>query len=233
MIFAKCVDMGAEGHEAFVGDHAQDFLNAEVREEEQLFAAPPEEDGNRNIFGTGGVSCGSKRTTQCLTRMESASTDRYWGDCYGWIAFASKTRFVNSPHVGAATSRDEAHVKRLVRYKVGNPLFNKIEGCTWDLLGASGTPAASVLVMTDADWGWRRQRSFGATLGKLCGSRVLRWQMWYPAYGSSKKHDMVGVSEFWRVRVDGSRGWCVRGNCHARPLVQNVCLQGQCDRLVC
>ena len=60
VLLAKCVDMRAKGHEAFVGDHTQDFLNAEVREDEQLFAAPPEEDGNRYIFGTGGVSCGAR-----------------------------------------------------------------------------------------------------------------------------------------------------------------------------
>ena len=168
----------------------------------------------------------SKRTTQSLTRMDSASKDRYLGYCSGWIAFASKARFVNSPHVGAATSRDEANVKRLVRYKVGNPLCKKIEGCTWDVPGASDSPAALVLVMTDADWGWRHQRSseplWESCVGQACYDGKC-----------GIKHDMVVVSEFWRVRVDGSRGWCVRGDRHARPVVQNVWLQGQCHRLVC
>ena len=50
-----------------------------------------------------------------------------------------------STHVGTATYRDEANVKRMLRYLVGNPLCNKIEGCTLDVPVAAGTPLGSVL----------------------------------------------------------------------------------------
>ena len=51
-----------------------------------------------------------------------------------------------------ATIRDEANVKRLLRYSVGNPLCIGIEGCTLDVSAEAGTPLGSVLVMTDAGW---------------------------------------------------------------------------------
>ena len=38
---AKCLDKRYQGHEAFVADYTQAFLNAEVRESEQLCAQPP------------------------------------------------------------------------------------------------------------------------------------------------------------------------------------------------
>ena len=41
-ILARCLDKRDRGHEAFVADHTQAFLNAEVREGEQLCAQPPE-----------------------------------------------------------------------------------------------------------------------------------------------------------------------------------------------
>ena len=39
---ARCLDKHDQGHEAFVADYTQAFLNAEVREGEQLYAQPPE-----------------------------------------------------------------------------------------------------------------------------------------------------------------------------------------------
>ena len=42
MLLARCLDKRDQGHEAFVADYTQAFLNAEVRESEQLYAQPPE-----------------------------------------------------------------------------------------------------------------------------------------------------------------------------------------------
>ena len=41
MLLARCLDKRDQGHEAFVADYTQAFLNAEVREGEQLYAQPP------------------------------------------------------------------------------------------------------------------------------------------------------------------------------------------------
>ena len=60
MLLAKCLDKRDQGHEAFVADHTQAFLNAEVREGEQLYAQPPEgwnpkiqSDGRRVVWRVG------------------------------------------------------------------------------------------------------------------------------------------------------------------------------------
>ena len=42
MLLARCLDKSDQGHEASVADYTQAFLNAEVREGEQLYAQPPE-----------------------------------------------------------------------------------------------------------------------------------------------------------------------------------------------
>ena len=42
MLLARCLDKRDQGHEAFVADCTQAFLDAEVREGEQLYAQPPE-----------------------------------------------------------------------------------------------------------------------------------------------------------------------------------------------
>ena len=42
MLLARCLDKRRGGHEAFVADYTQAFLNAEVRDGEQLYAQPPE-----------------------------------------------------------------------------------------------------------------------------------------------------------------------------------------------
>ena len=39
---SRCLDKRDQGHEAFVADCTQAFLNAEVREGEQLYVQPPE-----------------------------------------------------------------------------------------------------------------------------------------------------------------------------------------------
>ena len=46
MLLARCLDKRGQGHEAFVADYTQAFLNAEVREGEQLYAQPPAEDSD-------------------------------------------------------------------------------------------------------------------------------------------------------------------------------------------
>ena len=38
---ARCLDKRDQGHEAFVADYTQAFLNAEVRQGEQLYVQPP------------------------------------------------------------------------------------------------------------------------------------------------------------------------------------------------
>ena len=42
MLLARCLDKRDQGHENFVADYTQAFHNAEVRENEQLYAQPPE-----------------------------------------------------------------------------------------------------------------------------------------------------------------------------------------------
>ena len=42
MLLARCHDKRGQGHEAFVADCTQAFLNAQVRKREQLYAQPPE-----------------------------------------------------------------------------------------------------------------------------------------------------------------------------------------------
>ena len=42
MLKARCLDKRDQGHEDFVADYTQAFLNTEVREGEQLYAQPPE-----------------------------------------------------------------------------------------------------------------------------------------------------------------------------------------------
>ena len=42
MLLARCLVKRDQGHEAFVADYTQAFLNAEVREGEQLYAQPLE-----------------------------------------------------------------------------------------------------------------------------------------------------------------------------------------------
>ena len=42
ILLARCLDKRGQEHEAFVADYTQAFLNAEVREGEQLYVQPPE-----------------------------------------------------------------------------------------------------------------------------------------------------------------------------------------------
>ena len=49
MLLAKCLDKRDQGHEAFVADYTQTFINAEVREGEQLYAQPPEGWNPKNL----------------------------------------------------------------------------------------------------------------------------------------------------------------------------------------
>ena len=42
MLLARCLDRRDQGHGAFVADYTQAFLNAAVRDGEQLYAQPPD-----------------------------------------------------------------------------------------------------------------------------------------------------------------------------------------------
>ena len=52
MLWARCLDKRDQGHEDCVADYTQAFLNAEVREGDQLYAQPPES-GNPKILTDG------------------------------------------------------------------------------------------------------------------------------------------------------------------------------------
>ena len=56
-LLARCLDKRDLGHEAFVADYTQAFLNAEVREGEQLYVQPPE-GGVPNCCKTADAWCG-------------------------------------------------------------------------------------------------------------------------------------------------------------------------------
>ena len=106
-----------------------------------------------------------------------------------------------STHVGTATTRDEIHIKRLLRYLIGTSACNMIVGCNLDVPGIAGTPEGSVGMMTDADWAGdvKDRRSFS---GIAVWVKSSVENTWYPVYASSKKQNMVclnsgGVFEFW------------------------------------
>ena len=69
-----------------------------------------------------------------------------------------------------------------------------IVGCSLDVPGISGTPQGSVLVMTDAEWA-------GDVKDRRCYSGIAVWvkvsaeNIWYPVYASSKKQNMVCLSQ--------------------------------------
>ena len=92
-----------------------------------------------------------------------------------------------------ATIRDEANVKRLLRYSVGNPLCTEIEGCTLDVSAAAGTPLGSVLVMTDAGWagGVKDRKSCS---GKTVWVKRSTMETGYPVCATSKKQNMICLS---------------------------------------
>ena len=50
-LLARCLDKRDQGHEAFVADYTQAFLNAEVREGEQLYAQSPESCNPKMVTG--------------------------------------------------------------------------------------------------------------------------------------------------------------------------------------
>ena len=76
-----------------------------------------------------------RRMTRLWMRTDKAGTGSGLAGC---IVQTIKNAVCQlSTHVGTATIRDEA-VKRLLRYLVGNPLCNKMEGCTLDVPTAAG-----------------------------------------------------------------------------------------------
>ena len=95
-----------------------------------------------------------------------------------------------STHVGTAVTRDEINIKRLLRYLVGNPVWNMTVGCNLDVLGIAGTPQVSVLVMTVAGWAGdvKDRRSYSGIVVWIKGSVG---DTWYPVYASSKKQNML------------------------------------------
>ena len=73
MLLARCLDKRDLGHEAFLADHTQAFLNAEVREGEQLYAQPPEGwnlkslmDGRRVVWKSAQDHAGSSNISETL-----------------------------------------------------------------------------------------------------------------------------------------------------------------------
>ena len=92
-----------------------------------------------------------------------------------------------------ATIREEASVKRLLRFSVGNPLCIEIEGCTLDVSAAAGTPLGLVLVMTDAGWagGVKDRKSCS---GKAVWVKSSAMETGYPVCASSKKQNMICLS---------------------------------------
>ena len=68
MLLARCLDRRDQGHEASVADYSQAFLNAEVRDGEQLNAQPPDEcvpklllDGRRVVWKVRNALLGLRR----------------------------------------------------------------------------------------------------------------------------------------------------------------------------
>ena len=149
-----------------------------------------------------------RRMTLFWMKMVSASTDRLMLGRLFWMDRPDIKNVVCqlSTHVGTATNRDEDNVKRLLRYLVGNPLCNKIEGCKLDVPAAAGTPLGSVLLMTDTDWAGdvKDHRNYFRTVVWVEGSTM---ETRFPGYASSKKQNMIcqssGESELMAL-VDGA-----------------------------
>ena len=119
-----------------------------------------------------------------------------------------------STHVGAATTRDEINIKRLLRCLSGNPACNMIVGCNLD--GIADTPQGPVVVMTDADWAGdvKDRRSYSGIAVWVKGSAE---NTWYPVYASSKKQNVVclssGESELMALVGGACEGIATRDQC--------------------
>ena len=73
MLLARCLDKRDQGHEAFVADYTQAFLNAEVRQGERLYAQPPEGwnpkvlmDGRRVVWSVRKAMLGRQNISEAL-----------------------------------------------------------------------------------------------------------------------------------------------------------------------
>ena len=84
VLLARCLDKRDQGHEAFVADYTQAFLNAEVREGELLYAQPPEgwnpkilTDGRRVVWRVHKAMLGL-RTSETLARTFVWQVKRTW-----------------------------------------------------------------------------------------------------------------------------------------------------------
>ena len=88
-----------------------------------------------------------------------------------------------STHDGVAITRDQVNVTRLMRYRAGNLVCNKVVGCKLDVPGIAGTPQGSVLVMTDAAWAGdvNDRRSYSGIAVRVKRSTE---DTWYPVYAS-------------------------------------------------
>ena len=79
-----CLDERGQGHEAFVADYTQAFLNAEVREGEHLHAQPPEErnpkipmDGRRVVWRVREAMLGLRTSPRrCKEHLSSKLKDK-------------------------------------------------------------------------------------------------------------------------------------------------------------
>ena len=85
MLLARCLDKRDQGHEAFMADYTQAFLNAEVREGEQLYAQPPEgwnpkilTDGRRVVWRVRRATLGPQNISEKLARTFVWQVERTW-----------------------------------------------------------------------------------------------------------------------------------------------------------
>ena len=83
MLLARCLDRRDQGHEAFVADCTQAFLNAAVREREQLYVQPPEgwtpkllHDGRRVVWKVRKAMLDLRTSTETLAGTSVEQIDR-------------------------------------------------------------------------------------------------------------------------------------------------------------
>ena len=70
MFLARFFDRRDHGHEAFVADYTQAFLNAEVRDGEQFICSPPEgSEGTETFVGRTTCGLGSVQSHSGLTNI--------------------------------------------------------------------------------------------------------------------------------------------------------------------
>ena len=84
-LLARSLDKRDQGHEVFVEDYTQAFLNVEVREGEQLYAQPPQgwnpkilTDGRRVVWRVRNAMLGLRTSSETLARTFVWQVKRNW-----------------------------------------------------------------------------------------------------------------------------------------------------------